>query len=342
MAAHNKAQGATPGSGDIHPVSEVAMLAGRSPADVERWRAAGLSMLAKGQAAVVLLAGGQGTRLGSALPKGCYDIGLPSHKSLFQLQAERILRLQQLAAAGESVRIPWYIMTSEATDADTRSYFAEHGNFGLHRDQVMFFTQGMLPALTEDGKAILEAPGKVFMAPDGNGGIFAALVRCGALEHMKRTGVTCVDCYSVDNALIRPVSMPHPSSPTQHVALETLPVCRRTRCSWAGARSRVVRWQPGSQPGGTQERRQDGTRPCPLWNRTDLLVGPLQVGVFVQDSGGRLSVKEYSELGPEVGSATDASGTLLYRWANLCMQYFTVPFLDRIAHKILNEVSGPV
>ena len=88
----------------------------------------GLEMIAHGQVAALLLAGGQGTRLGSDAPKGCYDIGLPSRKSLFQYHAERIASVKALAAAhkgvaADAVRLRLYVMTSAATDAETRAFF---------------------------------------------------------------------------------------------------------------------------------------------------------------------------------------------------------------------------
>lgn len=135
---------------------------GDAASNREEWCKLGMSLIQQNQVAVILMAGGQGTRLGSAEPKGCYDIGLPSHKSLFQLQAERICRLQSLAAKdGQDAVIPWYIMTSGPTDKPTREYFEKHSYFGLKPENVIFFEQGVMPCFTHDGKFMLESKGKV-------------------------------------------------------------------------------------------------------------------------------------------------------------------------------------
>lgn len=150
----------------LEPLPDIATasILDSDPADIQKWYDAGLKLVAENKVAVVLMAGGQGTRLGSSAPKGCFDIGLLSQKSLFQLQAERIAKLQELAVKTHGVSsaiIPWYVMTSGPTRKPTEEFFETHKYFGLDKSNVFIFEQGVLPCISNEGKIMLEGKGKV-------------------------------------------------------------------------------------------------------------------------------------------------------------------------------------
>lgn len=159
-------------------------------------RELGLEALKAGRTAVVLVAGGQGSRLGFEKPKGMYPLGPVAGSSLFQIFAESIRARRE--QSGRS--IPWYIMTSDATHAETVQYFEDNAHFGLPADDVKFFRQGTMPAVDlKTGKALLAEKGRVSLSPNGHGGTLLAMRDEGVLADMKRRGADLVYYFQVDN-----------------------------------------------------------------------------------------------------------------------------------------------
>lgn len=179
---------------EIEP-ADVARLSGAARQEA---RQAGEAALRSGEVGCVLVAGGQGTRLGYDGPKGCFPVGPVSNASLFRIHARKILALERKYGAP----VPFYIMTSLENDGPTRSFFKEHGFFGLDEDRVQFFSQGLWPAMSDDGRVILERPDRIFMSPDGHGGLLSALRTRGMLDDMARRGLGTLFYFQVDNPLV--------------------------------------------------------------------------------------------------------------------------------------------
>ncbi len=165
----------------------------------EKLNRKGMEILLKGKMAALTMAGGQGSRLGHEGPKGTYDIGLQSHKSLFEIQCDGLKKIS--VEAGRVV--PWYIMTSEINHQDTVDFFKAHNYFNYPEESIFFFPQTMIPVMSKDGKLLLENPSKVLRSPNGNGGLFYSAKRTGALEDMKKRGVEWVFICAIDNCLVQ-------------------------------------------------------------------------------------------------------------------------------------------
>ena len=195
--------GAPPAPGRIEPLApEDLILLPATEADRERERearAAGEEALSAGRVAAVLLAGGQGTRLGFDGPKGAFPFAPITKRTLFEQHAAKIDALRRRHRAA----LPWYVLTSPQNDAATRAFFAEHGHFGLAPGSVRFVVQGTLPAVDRaEGSILLEAPDRIALSPDGHGGLLSALRASGALDEMSSEGVETIFTFQVDNPML--------------------------------------------------------------------------------------------------------------------------------------------
>ena len=166
--------------------------------------AIGEATLAAGEVAVVIVAGGSGTRLGFEGPKGTYPIAPVSAASLFQIHAEKVVALSKR----HGKTIPLYIMTSPENHEATARFFEEHKNFGL--EHVRFFVQGQMPAVDrETGKILLAGKDRIALSPDGHGGTLYALAEPGpdggtsCLDEMKARGVRTLFYFQVDNPMVK-------------------------------------------------------------------------------------------------------------------------------------------
>ncbi len=160
----------------------------------------GQKLIEEGLVGCILLAGGQGTRLGHPGPKGTYPISVIKNKSLFQLFAEKV----KAASEKAGTVLPLAIMTSPENHAETEIFFKKNDFFGLKDNQVSFFLQERLPFLDPCGKLILSPSSQIASGPDGNGHSILSFARSGVMDQWLSKGVKFFNVILIDNPLADP------------------------------------------------------------------------------------------------------------------------------------------
>lgn len=159
----------------------------------------GIQAIREGKVGAVLLAGGQGTRLGLDRPKGTLNIGINRELYLFEQLFRNLMDVTDQAGA----YVPMYIMTSNINHQDTKNFFEEHSYFGYPKEYVKFFVQEMVPACDYEGRVYMESSTEIAMSPNGNGGWFGSMVKAGLLEDIHQRGIEWINVFAVDNCLQR-------------------------------------------------------------------------------------------------------------------------------------------
>lgn len=158
----------------------------------------GKQIIADGKVAAFTVAGGQGTRLGYDGPKGTLPVSPVKKKSLFQIFAEQILGVNRKF----NTNVPWYIMCSPLNHDATIQFFEKNRFFGLEKNNVKFFTQGVMPATDFEGKLLAASKDSLAMSPNGHGGSLKALIDSGSIADMKERGIEHISYFQVDNPLV--------------------------------------------------------------------------------------------------------------------------------------------
>lgn len=165
----------------------------------EHYKATGLQAIREGKLCLLLLAGGQGTRLGYDKPKGTFNMGTTHELYIFQLLIEHTLDV--IREAGNWIHM--YIMTSDINHADTVEFFKAHNYFGYNPDYLHFFLQELNPATDFNGKLLLSSRTSLAMSPNGNGGWFSSMQKAGLLQDIYASNLEWINVFAVDNVLQR-------------------------------------------------------------------------------------------------------------------------------------------
>ena len=166
-------------------------------ANKDKYLQTGLEAIKACKVGAILLAGGQGTRLGFDKAKGMYNIGINKELYIFEQLIHNLMKVTDQAGAW----VPLYVMTSEINHDMTVEFFQEHNYFGYDKDFIKFFVQEMVPAVDFDGNLLMKSEDSLAMSPNGNGGWYKSMINAGLDKDVKEKGIEWLNVFAVDNVL---------------------------------------------------------------------------------------------------------------------------------------------
>lgn len=183
---------------DVSNVSGLRCISKMSDDEEQNYKKAGEKIVNAGSYAIVILAGGNGSRLGFAGPKGCLELTVGGKSfSLFELFVGQVKDY----AEKTGVFIDLFFMTSKRNNEKIVDFFKKKDHFGYPEDHIHFFMQDELPIMDVNGKLLLESKSKVLFGPNGNGNVFASLEDSGMLDLMQKKRIKYILFTSVDDVL---------------------------------------------------------------------------------------------------------------------------------------------
>jgi len=176
-----------------------AMTSNQIAKNKEKYVQIGLQAIKNGKIGAIMLAGGQGSRLGFESPKGMFNIGINRELYIFECLMNNLKEVTDMAGA----YVPLFIMTSVDNNDETKEFFRKHDFFGYDKEYIWFFVQEQLPTIDKEGKLMLADKTKILTAPNGNGGWYASMERTGMIEVLNQKNIEWLNVFSVDNVLQR-------------------------------------------------------------------------------------------------------------------------------------------
>jgi len=158
---------------------------------------AGLEAIRQNKAAALLLAGGQGSRLGVEHSKGMVDIGISRELFIFECLFNNIFEVTKKAGCW----IPFCIMTSNKNKNKISAFLKSKNYFGYNPECIYLFDQDMWPDVDFNGKYLMSSKSSIALSPNGNGSWFESMLKQEFYSELRSQGVEWVNVFAIENVL---------------------------------------------------------------------------------------------------------------------------------------------